>query len=96
MPLQVPIHFASAIALVALLTTACGGKPKDAAAGAPGGQGAASGGAPAGAPGAPRRTASVVLGTADVARVTRGSIEAGIPIAGDLRAIETLSLKSRL
>jgi RND family efflux transporter MFP subunit len=101
MPLQVPLRFASAIAFVALLTTACGGKPKDAAAGAPGGQAASGGaaGAPAGAPGAPgapRRTASVVLGAADVARVARGSIEAGIPIAGDLRAIETLSLKSRL
>lgn len=101
MPLQVPIRFASAIAIIALLTTACGGKPKDAAAGAPtAGQGAAAGGrtggAPGGAPGAPRRTASVVLGAADVARVSRGYIEAGIPIAGDLRAIETLSLKSRL
>jgi len=99
MPLQVPLRFASAIAFVALLTSACGGKPKDAAAGAPAGQAAASGGAAAGAPGgaagAPRRTASVVLGAADVARVARGSIEAGIPIAGDLRAIETLSLKSR-
>ncbi|MDP1891723.1 MAG: efflux RND transporter periplasmic adaptor subunit [Gemmatimonadaceae bacterium] len=100
MPLQVPLRFASAIAFIALLTTACGGEPKAAAAGAPGGQGAApggaAGGAPAGAAGAPRRTASVVLGAADVARVTRGSIEAGIPISGDLRAIETLSLKSRL
>jgi RND family efflux transporter MFP subunit len=38
----------------------------------------------------------VVLGTADVAKVVRGTIEAGIPIAGDLRPIETLSLKSRL
>ncbi|MBA4072518.1 MAG: hypothetical protein C0497_11885 [Gemmatimonas sp.] len=103
MPLQVPLRFASAITLVALLAVACGGKPKDAAAGSPGGgnaQGASSGGgsagAPGGAPGAPRRTASIVLGVADVARVARGSIEAGIPIAGDLRAIETLSLKSRL
>ena len=101
MPLQVPLRFASAIAFIALLTTACGGEPKDAAAGAPGGQAAASGGAAVGAAvggaaGAPRRTASVVLGAADVARVARGSIEAGIPISGDLRAIETLSLKSRL
>lgn len=106
MPLQVPLRFASAIAFVALLTVACDGKPKDAAAGAPGGksQGASSGGGSAGAPGgapgspagAPRRTASVVLGVADVAKVARGSVEAGIPIAGDLRAIETLSLKSRL
>ena len=103
MPLQVPLRFASAVAFAALLTVACDGKPKDAAAGAPRGQAAASGGAAGGAPGgapgapgAPRRTASVVLGAADVARVARGFIEAGIPISGDLRAIETLSLKSRL
>ena len=96
MPLQVPLRFASAVAFAALLTVACDGKPKDAAAGAPSGQAGASGGAAGGAPGAPRRTASVVLGAADVARVARGFIEAGIPISGDLRAIETLSLKSRL
>jgi len=106
MPSQVPFRFASAIAFVALLSAACGGKPKDAAAdpasgGAArpqGGQNAAGSGGGSGsvAPAGPRRTASVVLGTADVARVTRGSIEAGIPIAGDLRPIETLSLKSRL
>ena len=100
---QVPFRFASALAFVALLASACGGDPKDAAARPPAGgasQGAAaasSAGGPSGAAaGAPRRTASVVLGVNDVAKVVRGSIEAGIPIAGDLRPIETLSLKSRL
>jgi RND family efflux transporter MFP subunit len=102
----VPFRFASALAVAALLS-ACGGKPKDAAAGAPStaAQGdakgpaaaaSAGGGAGGAAAGAPRRTASVVLGVADVAKVVRGAIEAGIPIAGDLRPIETLSLKSRL
>ncbi|MHB8837617.1 MAG: efflux RND transporter periplasmic adaptor subunit [Gemmatimonadaceae bacterium] len=99
---QVPFRFASALALAALLSSACGGEPKDAAAGppssgaSPGGPSAS--GAPAGgaAAGAPRRTATVVLGVNDVAKVVRGTIEAGIPIAGDLRPIETLSLKSRL
>jgi RND family efflux transporter MFP subunit len=102
----VPFRFASALAVAALLS-ACGGKPKDAAAGSPStaAQGdakgpaagaAAGGGAGGAAAGAPRRTASVVLGVADVAKVVRGAIEAGIPIAGDLRPIETLSLKSRL
>lgn len=37
-----------------------------------------------------------MLGAADVAKVTRGIIESGIQVAGDLRPIETLSLKSRL
>ncbi|MBW7932030.1 MAG: efflux RND transporter periplasmic adaptor subunit, partial [Gemmatimonadaceae bacterium] len=102
MPSLVRFQVASALTLVALLSTACGGKPKDAAAGPPssgqqGGPSAAGGaGGAAGAPGAARRTASVVLGVNDVAKVARGYIEAGIPIAGDLRPIETLSLKSRL
>ncbi len=51
---------------------------------------------PGGGPGGQRRTAIVVLGANDVAKVARGFIEGGIPIAGDLRPIETLSLKSRL
>lgn len=101
----------SVIALAALLAVACGGSSNDAAAkeGSAGRPAAAQkAGAPAGAPGAPggapggaaaggqRRSAAVVLGVADVAKVARGFIEAGIPIAGDLRPIETLSLKSRL
>lgn len=42
------------------------------------------------------RSASVVLGASDVYRVTRGPIEAGLPIAGDLRPIETVSVRSRI
>lgn len=86
---------ASAFALLSLLAAGCGGASSD------GVKDSAKGANPGTAPGAgtaagPRRTASVVLGIADVALVTRGTIEAGIPIAGDLRPIETLSLKSRL
>lgn len=107
----VSIRSASAVALAALLVTACGGSsgsatadattkdaPKGAAtpSGSPGGtQGGASGAQPGGA-GGQRRSASVVLAVGDVAKVARGTIEATIPIAGDLRPIETLSLKSRL
>ena len=72
---------ASAFALLALTTAGCGGTSSASSPGGGGGQ---------------RRTSTVVLGTADVAKVTRGTIEAGIPVAGDLRPIETLSLKSRL
>lgn len=108
----VRFRLASALALASLVLTACGGKSDTPASGASGAAGggtpaktgsAAGGNAPAGAPaggqgagGGQRRTATVVLGVADVAKVSRGTIEAGIPIAGDLRPIETLSLKSRL
>lgn len=91
---------ASALALFALLAVGCGRASGDAArdtAKGGTGPGTGPGTAPAGGTaGGSRRTASVVLGIADVALVTRGTIEAGIPIAGDLRPIETLSLKSRL
>ena len=86
---------ASALALLALLAVGCGRASGDAV------PDSAKGTKPAAAPGGgtaggPRRISSVVLGIADVAQVTRGTIEAGIPISGDLRPIETLSLKSRL
>ncbi len=86
---------ASALALFALLAVGCGRASGDAVPDTAKGTGP--GAAPAGrTAGGLGRTASVVLGIADVALVTRGTIEAGIPIAGDLRPIETLSLKSRL
>lgn len=100
---RVSVRSVSALALCLLLAVACGGASDSAASGSAtdstkaGTAGTApGGGAGGGAGGGPRRTSSVVLGTADVARVVRGTIEAGIPIAGDLRPIETLSLKSRL
>ncbi len=100
---------ASALALLVLACSACGkpsGGAADSAKAAPPPGAAARGQSPAGAaqPGGPggapgggqRRTSTVVLGAADVAKVTRGIIESGIQVAGDLRPIETLSLKSRL
>jgi membrane fusion protein (multidrug efflux system) len=74
------------------------------------GPGASSGNAPATAQGtAPAGTSStgpsrggargggsVVLSTADVYKVATGLIEAGTPISGNLRPIETVSIRSRL
>ncbi len=42
------------------------------------------------------RTASVILAATDVYKVTRGPIEAGLPISGDLRPIETVSVRTRV
>lgn len=42
------------------------------------------------------RTASVVLSATDVYKVSRGAIEAGLPISGDLRPIETVSVRTRV
>ncbi len=41
------------------------------------------------------RTASVILSATDVYKVARGTIEAGLPISGDLRPIETISVRTR-
>lgn len=60
-----------------------------------GGRGGRGGGGEGRGGGGPRN-ASVVLGASDVYRVTRGPIEAGLPIAGDLRPIETVSVRSRI
>ncbi len=59
--------------------------------------GKASGKAPGGgSPGGGQRTASVVLAATDVYKVVRGTVEAGMPIAGDLRPIETVTVRSRI
>ncbi len=42
------------------------------------------------------RNASIVLGAADIARVTRGTVEATIAVSGDLRAFESATIRSRL
>jgi len=49
-----------------------------------------------GGAGGGQRNASVVLAASDVFRVVRGSIEAGLPISGDLRPIETVVIRSRI
>ena len=102
---------AIAATLVVTLLTACGSGDEGAASAAttattPSGAPipAAPGGPPAGAPagssgpgGAPGRTGgSVVLSRADVHTVARGEIEAGIAISGNLRPIETVSVRARI
>lgn len=60
--------------------------------GAPGSEkGANDGGAPGG-----RRAASIILAASDVKAVERGTIEAGIAVSGDLRAIEEAVVRARL
>lgn len=41
------------------------------------------------------RIATAVLGASDVAKVVRGTLETGIPVSGDLRAIETATVRAR-
>lgn len=43
-----------------------------------------------------RRAASIVLAASDVKTVERGTIEAGVPISGDLKAIEESAVRARL
>ena len=54
-----------------------------------------SGNAPGG-PGSERRASSIILSASDVKTVERGSIEAGVAISGDLRAIEEAVVRARL
>jgi RND family efflux transporter MFP subunit len=63
-----------------------------------GGPGANPGESPGGAPGAPgaRRAASIILAASDVKTVERGTIEAGVQISGDLKAIEEAVVRARL
>ena len=68
------------------LMAACGGKDDAAQAATPGGPGGPGG----------RTGPSVVLAATDVSPVTRGSIEAGVPVTGDLRPIETVEVRARL
>ena len=43
-----------------------------------------------------RRSASIILAASDVKTVERGSIEAGVAVSGDLRAIEEAVVRARL
>jgi len=67
---------------------------------APGTAGAPAGGATASKSGAPggggRSGGSVVLSGQDIHTVARGLIEAGIPISGNLRPVETVNVRARL
>jgi membrane fusion protein (multidrug efflux system) len=108
-PMPEPSRRATIAALLLVfLLTACGGGDEGAASAAttamtPSGAPipAATGGAPAGGPGGmtggpPRTGGSVVLSRADVHTVARGEIEAGIAISGNLRPIETVSVRARI
>ena len=106
--MTIPITHRSLLVLASLALAACGGDktaPADAAtlskSGAAGGAASAAPmGAPngAGGPGAggARSGGSVVLSGADVHKVAPGLIESGISISGNLRPIETVSIRARL
>ena len=83
--------------LLLIAAAACGGEAPDAAQGAtprPGAQGAARG---SGAPAAGGRGAgSINLAASDVGVVARGPIEQAIRVNGDLRPIETVSVRARI
>lgn len=85
------------VALLIAASVACGDETPDAAEGAtpqPGAQGAARGAA-ATSPGG-RRAGSINLAASDVGVVARGPIEEAIRVNGDLRPIETVSVRARI
>jgi len=73
-------------------TTAQAGTPRDTGSGKSGGPG---GGAAAGRGGG-RAASAITLASTDVAVVKRETIEAGIPITGDLHPIETIGVRARI
>lgn len=79
---------------------ACSGESPDSAAAAQAGLSAsASGGGQSGtgrAQAGRRPTPTVTLASTDVATVARDTIEAGIPITGDLNPVQTISVRSRI
>lgn len=98
---RAPSRALGAFAL-ALVLTACGGDDSAASAATPGGGKAPTagkapggGGAPSGGPGG-RTGGSVVLSGADIHKVGPGLIEAGIAISGNLRPVETVSIRARI
>jgi RND family efflux transporter MFP subunit len=82
-------HLYSAGALALLTLVACGDQGASAAPtkGGPGGPGG---------PGGGRGRPALVLAAGDVAEVKRGTIEAGIPLSGDLRPLQTVVVRARL
>jgi membrane fusion protein, multidrug efflux system len=80
-----------------LIASGCSKDPGD---GTPASAAAATtkGNRPDAAPEAPggRRAASIILAASDVKTVERGSIEAGVAISGDLKAIEEAVVRARL
>jgi membrane fusion protein (multidrug efflux system) len=75
---------------------ACGEKGANAApTNGPGGPGGAGGPGGPGGPGGRGRQA-LVLAATDVGEVKRGAIEAGIPLSGELRPLQTVVVRARL
>ena len=106
---SLPPLLRSPLALVAAAVVITAGCSKDDGDGAPASAAAATTrsdapGSPAGTPsaggaggaGAPRRANSIILAASDVKTVERGSIEAGVQVSGDLRAIEEAVVRARL
>ena len=96
-------HALSCGALALLTLAACSKTPEASATGGPPGEGkggGASGAASAakgGGPGGPGRGPSaLVLGPTDVTSVATHTIEASIPISGDLRPIEEIVVRARV
>ncbi len=92
-PVLRPLLFLAVVA-----AASCGGSSDAAPANASGG--AAAGAATTAASGAPagggRSGGSVVLSSRDIHTVTAGLIEAGIPISGTLRPVETVNVRARI
>ncbi len=100
MPRVLRVRLAGAL-LLALAASACGGDgdaaPANAPPGAAGTKAPAGGGAPtAGGPGGARGGGSVILSGADIHKVAQGTIEQGTAISGNLRPVETVSIRARL
>ena len=89
------LRFLARLALL-LSAAACGQSSDTAAAAPPGAGGPGAGGPGGGGPGGAGRRPPLVLAASDVAEVRRGAIEAGIPISGDLRPIQTVVVRSRI
>ena len=88
------------VAATTLAVSACS---KDAGDGTPASAAAATpktgrGNEKAGAPGGEgsRRSNSIILAASDVKTVERGTIEAGVSVSGDLKAIEEAVVRARL
>ena len=80
--------------LLALTAAACGDDAAEGATPQPGAQGAGRGAAATA--GGERRAGSINLAASDVGSVARGSIEEAIRVSGDLRPIETVSVRARI
>ena len=77
-------------------TTAQAGSPRDTATGKSGPGGGGPGGTGGAGRGGGRAASAITLAATDVAVVKRETIEAGIPITGDLHPIETIGVRARI